>query len=178
MNAEVLSSDFATGLDLLADVLLNPSFPADAFEREREVQIANIQARKGSICSRAPASPCAAHLFGDTGYGLDTLGTEESVTALKSPTLKAHHQKLAVPNNCVLAIYGDVKAGGGQSRRRKSLRRMEERRQVCRPRRHSTLVHLRIPQSRRWKPATKNKPSWSSVSRARPCTTRTVMRWN
>ena len=29
MNAEVLSSDFATGLDLLADVLLNPTFPAE-----------------------------------------------------------------------------------------------------------------------------------------------------
>src|SRR6185437_6247229 len=32
LNAEVLSSDFAIGLELLADVVLNPSFPADAFE--------------------------------------------------------------------------------------------------------------------------------------------------
>ena len=29
VNAEVLSSDFATGLDLLADVMLNPTFPAE-----------------------------------------------------------------------------------------------------------------------------------------------------
>ena len=27
MNAEVLSSDFATGLELLTDVILNPTFP-------------------------------------------------------------------------------------------------------------------------------------------------------
>jgi zinc protease len=50
-------------------------------------------------------------LFGDTGYGLDTLGTEESVGKISSGDLRSFHQKLAVPNNCVLAIYGDVKAG-------------------------------------------------------------------
>src|SRR6185312_2814473 len=109
VNAEVLSSDFAIGLDLLADVVLNPSFPSDAFEREQEVQIANIQARKDDLLKSASIA-MRRKLFGESGYGLDTLGTEETVTALKIADLKAHHQKLAVPNNCVLAIYGDVKA--------------------------------------------------------------------
>ena len=108
-NAEVLSSDFAIGLDLLADVLLNPSFPEDAFEREREVQIANIQARKDDLLKSASVA-MRRTLFGQAGYGLDTLGTEETVGALKAADLKAHHQNFAVPNNCVLAIYGDVKA--------------------------------------------------------------------
>ena len=48
-------------------------------------------------------------LFGNAGYGLDSLGSEESVTKLQAADLKSFHQKLAVPNNCVLAIYGDVK---------------------------------------------------------------------
>jgi zinc protease len=39
VNAEVMSSDFATGLELLADVILNPTFPAAQLEREREIQI-------------------------------------------------------------------------------------------------------------------------------------------
>ena len=108
-NAEVLSSDFATGLDLLADVVLNPTFPEDAFEREREVQVANIQARKDDLLKSASVA-MRRRLFGDSSYGLDTLGAEESVSALKAADLRAHHQKLAVPNNCVLAIYGDVKA--------------------------------------------------------------------
>src|SRR6266568_6511507 len=38
VNAEVMSGDFDTGLELLTDVLLNPVFPAHALEREREVQ--------------------------------------------------------------------------------------------------------------------------------------------
>ena len=48
-------------------------------------------------------------LFGETGYGLDSLGTEESAAKVSVADLKSFHQKLAVPNNCVLAIFGDVK---------------------------------------------------------------------
>jgi zinc protease len=106
-NAEVLSSDFSIGLDLLADVLLNPSFPADAFEREQEVQIANIQARKDDLLKSASVA-MRRTLFGGIGYGLDILGSEETVSAMTAADLKTHHQKFAVPNNCVLAIYGDV----------------------------------------------------------------------
>src|SRR5207247_6696900 len=36
VNAEVLSGDFSIGLDLLADVLLHPSFPSPALELERQ----------------------------------------------------------------------------------------------------------------------------------------------
>jgi zinc protease len=110
VNAEVLSSDFATGLDLLADVLLNPTFPANELDREREVQIASISARKDDLLKSASVA-MRRGLFGDTGYGLDTLGTEESVGKISTGDLRSFHQKLAVPNNCVLAIYGDVKAG-------------------------------------------------------------------
>ena len=108
VNAEVLSSDFAIGMDLLADVLLNPTFPADALKREREVQIANICAQKDDLLKSASLAMRRA-LFGNAGYGLDSLGSEESVAKLQAADLKSFHQKLAVPNNCVLAIYGDVK---------------------------------------------------------------------
>jgi zinc protease len=109
VNAEVLSSDFATGLDLLADVLLNPTFPADALEREREVQIASIYEQKDNLLKSASNAMRRA-LFGSAGYGLDPLGTEESVAKLRAVNLKSFHQKLVAPNNCVLAIFGDVKA--------------------------------------------------------------------
>ncbi|HVU27040.1 MAG TPA: pitrilysin family protein [Verrucomicrobiae bacterium] len=109
VNAEVLSDDFKTGLELVADVLLHPIFPADALEREREVQIAGIQARKDDLLKSASVAMRRA-LFGKTGYGLDSLGTEEIVAKLSAADLKSFHQKLVVPNNCVLAIYGDVKA--------------------------------------------------------------------
>jgi zinc protease len=108
VNAEVLSSDFATGLDLLADVLLNSTFPAEALEREREVQIANIHANKDDLLKSASLAMRRA-LFGDIGYGLDSLGKEETIVKFRVADVKSFHQKLVAPNNCVLAIYGDVK---------------------------------------------------------------------
>ncbi len=107
VNVEALSSDFATGLDLLADVLLNPVFPADALEREREVQIADIYAQKDNLLKSASLAMRRA-LFGSSGYGLDSTGREETVAKIKAASLKSFHKKLATPNNCVLAIYGDV----------------------------------------------------------------------
>jgi zinc protease len=106
-NAEVLSADFATGLDLVADVLLNPTFPANELEREREIQIASIAARKDDLLKSAGAAMRRA-LFGEGGFGLDPLGSEETVQRLSAADLKAFHQRLTVPNNCVLAIYGDI----------------------------------------------------------------------
>jgi len=106
-NAEVLSSDFATGLELLADVVLHPGFPADELEREKEIQIAGIRSRKDDLLKSASLAMRRA-LFGPQSYGLDSLGTEETVTQVNVAGLKAFHQRLAVPNNCVLAIFGDV----------------------------------------------------------------------
>jgi zinc protease len=108
INAEVLSEDFTTGLDLLADVILNPVFPADELEREKEVQIAGIRSRKDELLKSASLAMRRA-LFGDTGYGLDSLGTEESAANVSVADLKAFQQKLIAPNNCVMAVYGDVK---------------------------------------------------------------------
>ena len=108
VNAEVMSADFATGLELVTDVILNPIFPAAQLEREREVQIAGIRGNKDELLKSAFKS-MRRELFGETGYGLDTLGTEESLATIQSSHVAAFHKKLATPNNCVLAIYGDVK---------------------------------------------------------------------
>jgi zinc protease len=108
INVEVLSSDFATGLDLAADVLLNPIFPANEMEREREVQIAGIHAQKDDLLKSASLAMRQA-LFGNIGYGLDALGTEQTVSKIRAADLQSFHQKLVVPNNSVLAIFGDVK---------------------------------------------------------------------
>jgi zinc protease len=107
INAEVLSEDFTTGLDLLADVILNPVFPADELEREKEIQIAGIRSRKDELLKSASLAMRRA-MFGDTGYGLDSLGSEASTGKVSVADLKSFHQKLTVPNNCVLAVFGDV----------------------------------------------------------------------
>lgn len=110
VNAEVLSDDFATGLDIVSDVLLNPTFPAAELDREREVQLAQLRSQKDDLLRSAGLAMRRA-LFGNAGYGLDSLGSEESLARLTRADLRAFHQSLTVPNNCVLAIFGDVQAG-------------------------------------------------------------------
>jgi zinc protease len=107
INAEVLREDFALGLDLLADVILNPTFPAAAIEREREVQLAGLKAQKDHLLQSA-FRLMRRRLYGETAYGLDPHGSAASVAQLQFADLTAFHCRLVVPNNCVLAIYGDV----------------------------------------------------------------------
>ncbi|MSU63902.1 MAG: insulinase family protein [Pedosphaera sp.] len=107
VNTEVMHGDFGLGFDLLCDVLRNPTFPAAALDREREVQLAGIRAQKDQLLQSAGRAMRRA-IFGTSSYGLDGLGTEESIASLTSGQLAALHRSLTVPNNCVLAIYGDV----------------------------------------------------------------------
>ena len=109
VNVEVLNTDFAVGLELVADVLLNPTFPKGELERERAVQIASVHARKDDMLKTASFAMRRA-LFGQRGYGLDSLGTEETVGRISIADLKKFHSQFVVPNNCVLAIYGYIKA--------------------------------------------------------------------
>ena len=108
VNAEVLSEDFFIGLNLVADVLLNPIFPKDELEREREAQLAGIAARRDDLLKSASLA-MRRGLFGANSFGLDPSGSEASVEKISVADLKSFHQKLTVPNNCVLAIFGDVK---------------------------------------------------------------------
>jgi zinc protease len=108
VNAEVLSEDFDTGLALLSEVLMQPSFPEDAVEREREIQLASIRDQRDHLL-RSAIHRMRRQLFGETGYGLHSLGEMESVTRLSLAQLRECHARLASPDNCVLAIFGDIK---------------------------------------------------------------------
>ena len=109
VTAELLSSDFEIGMTLVADILLNPAFPGEALEREREIQLAQIRAQRDHMLQSASRAMRRA-LYGETGYGLDSLGTEDSAGAIKISDIQSFHAQLAVPNNCVIAIFGDVRA--------------------------------------------------------------------
>lgn len=109
LSAEVMHDDFHVGLDLFTDVLLNPAFPQTAFNREREAQLAALRGQRDHLLQCA-FKAMKRGLFGDNGYGLDSLGTEAVLNRLTPADLREFHGRLTVPNNCVLAIFGDVHA--------------------------------------------------------------------
>ncbi|MGA2556521.1 MAG: pitrilysin family protein [Verrucomicrobiota bacterium] len=125
LNLEVLSGDLKTGLDVFADVLLHPSFPSGPFERERRIQLESIRAQRDQLLQSCGQAMRRA-LFGGAGYGLDPSGTEESVQAASLACLAAFHKKLVVPNNCVLAIFGDIRAEKARAAVQKYLGRWKQ----------------------------------------------------
>jgi zinc protease len=120
LNTEVLSSDFATGLALTADVLRHPAFAPAALERERQIHLAHLRAQRDELLLCA-SKAMRRELFGEAGYGLHSAGTEASVQEITPADLRRFHTALAVPNNCVLAIYGDVRAAAVRAAVQKAL---------------------------------------------------------
>ncbi|MEI7730152.1 MAG: pitrilysin family protein [Verrucomicrobiota bacterium] len=110
LSMEVMREDFSKGLELFADVILNPVFPAEAFEREREVQLASIRAQRDHLLQCA-IKMMRRGLFGDTGYGYDALGTEAGLAQLTPAHAAKCWQDLGAPENCVLSIYGNFQTG-------------------------------------------------------------------
>lgn len=107
VTTDVLREDFALGLALTADVLLRPAFPKAELEREREIQLGNLRHQRDELLQSC-FKLMKRTLFSDTGYGLDSLGTEATVKAMQVADLAALHKQLVTPDNCVLAIYGAV----------------------------------------------------------------------
>jgi len=135
LTMEVLSGDLSAGLGVFADVLLHPSFPGEPFERERRIQLETIRAQRDQLLQSC-AQAMRRALFGPAGYGLDCSGTQESVQAASLAAVAAFHKKLVAPNNCVLAVFGDIRAERAKAAVRKFLGRWEKAAPVIRRCRH------------------------------------------
>jgi len=154
LTAEVLSGDFKLGFEVFADVLLHPSFPAEAFAREQGIQLELIRSQRDNLLQSCNQAMRKA-LFGPAGYGLDPLGSESSVGTLRPADAVEFYHRLAVPGNCVLAVYGDVSTSAVQKAVQQAFGRWQKGQPVtvrsC-PRPRSR------PSSASWRPATRNKP--------------------
>jgi zinc protease len=107
--AQSLSEDFDRTLDLLADVLQNPTFPEDMLTRERAVQISEFKAEQDQILRRGQQALREA-LFTQHPYRLNQLGMSNVVAKLSRDNLTDFQRRFIVPNNLVLTVFGNVNA--------------------------------------------------------------------
>ena len=106
-SAAVLSRDFATGVDLIARSLREPTFPPDEVERRRKEILGELEADEdepGVVAQRA----FRMALFGDAAYGTPVDGTPESVKKLTRDDVVAYHRDEIQPDRTICAIVGDV----------------------------------------------------------------------
>lgn len=106
LSFESTKSKFAPTLDVLADVLLHPSLPADAVERVRGqmlVQLTQAKDQPGAIANNVFLQV----LYGD-GHPYGRVPTEQSVRSITRDDVVAFHKAYFEPGRAIISVTGDV----------------------------------------------------------------------
>jgi zinc protease len=101
-----ITSRFPQALDILADMLVNPSFPAEALERlraQRLVALTQSKDQTASIASRV----FPKILYGG-GHPLGQNVTEDSLKAITRDDVVAFHKSYFQPGRALIPVVGDV----------------------------------------------------------------------
>ena len=126
LSLTVLSKDLDTGLALLTDVLLHPTFPDAEVGRRREAALASIKANEdnpGSVAQRAFVEA----VFRGEPYGHTAIGTAESVRRLTRADVEAFYKQHYRPDGTILVVAGDVTAADVEQRLQQALQEWRSR---------------------------------------------------
>jgi zinc protease len=107
VSMTLLKKDLPTGLELLAEILTQSTFPQPEIDRQKQSILASIKAREedpGDIAQRR----FAAALYPGSPYGRPVEGSEGSVKGLEQPSLKAFYERQYRPNGTILSVVGDI----------------------------------------------------------------------
>lgn len=107
LSLKTVSADFVEMLELAAQLLRFPSFPAAEVELERRLTLQSLRSMQEQPFAMAYDQLRKA-MYGDHPYALSGLGTEETVAALDREILKHYHQTYFRPDNLVVSIVGRV----------------------------------------------------------------------
>ncbi len=106
-KASALKEDWATVLELVADVTLNPIFPEEEWNNLQRRLVAAIERQTdtwdGELGIRFRES-----FFKDHAWQTRPIGRAEVVSALKPENLAAFHRKSLGADQAVLCVFGDV----------------------------------------------------------------------
>jgi len=106
-NVTVMADSLDLGVGLLADVVRRPAFAAEELDRQRTQAVSALRVNYQD--PEYVADVVFDRLvFGAHPYGFPTAGTPSSVEALTRDDLVQFHGRYYAPNNCILAIVGDV----------------------------------------------------------------------
>ncbi|MCS6627401.1 insulinase family protein [Roseibacterium beibuensis] len=108
VSMTALTARLEPSLDLYADVILNPAFRADDFQRVQAQQIAGIQQARRNPGAIA-RTVLNRELYGpDSPYGRPNSGTEATVASITPADAEAWHETWFRPDNATLVVVGDV----------------------------------------------------------------------
>lgn len=108
VTMNTLKPTLDASLDLYADVILNPAFPKDEFDRQKNQRLAQIQREKSNPVSMA-FRVVPKILYGEGHpYSLPSSGYEKTVQDMTREDLVGYYNNWIKPNNATLVVVGDI----------------------------------------------------------------------
>lgn len=105
--ARVARPHLSIGIDILSDMLLNSTFPADEIEKERDVILEEIHTSVDSPAQRV-FHMADKIMWPDQPLGRDIAGTEESIRELSRDTIISYMREQYDPSQVVLSVAGQI----------------------------------------------------------------------
>ncbi|UCE66566.1 MAG: insulinase family protein, partial [Candidatus Zixiibacteriota bacterium] len=127
-NLNTLRRNIDPALDLMADMILNPTFPDDELERLRGIYLGRVQQE-----ARQPFTS-AYKVFNREIYGADHpyaqpytgSGTEASIKAISRSDLESFYKANYLPNNTAAVVVGDITLGEAKSKLGKAFKKWKK----------------------------------------------------
>jgi predicted Zn-dependent peptidase len=114
-SVSTLTDRWAEAMDLLAEMVLAPSFPDAEVERVRDQALARIRQRSKDPSALAADRSIGFWFADGEPYSRPVRGTEETVSRLGTPDLQAWVERAYRPEGAGLVVAGDVDPDEAQS---------------------------------------------------------------
>ena len=107
VSVSVLKEHLDIALDLLSDVVLHPTFPESEIEKQRRETLMAIQ-RLDEHWPTEITRLFKRHYYQKHPYRNDVIGSAKAVERFSGKDMRDFYESIVMPNNAVLAIFGDV----------------------------------------------------------------------
>jgi zinc protease len=111
ISVDVPASRLESALELLAEVLLRPTFPEGEIDRLRDERLNDLLQAQADPRRRADETYIGTIYAASSPYHRPSAGTRESVATLDATVLRAAHGRALDPTLATLVVAGDL---GGQ----------------------------------------------------------------
>ncbi|HEY2156932.1 MAG TPA: pitrilysin family protein [Isosphaeraceae bacterium] len=108
VGMQCLTPHLDASLDLAADVLLNPAFPPEDFDRVKGQTLAGLKAQREQAEARASKALISALYPEAHPYRVPSDGTEATVAGLTRDDLRVFHSSQYAPGRSAIVVAGDV----------------------------------------------------------------------
>ncbi|HUD70404.1 MAG TPA: pitrilysin family protein, partial [Dongiaceae bacterium] len=143
LRLDILRANVRPGMELLADVVLNPTFPKEGLEEQRAQQIASIR-RAADSSTQRPLQLAFRDLWGTHPYALPQDGFIESVQALDAAALRAWWERTVRADTAVVFMVGDIATADAKALAESALRGLPKRPVAATPLAPVPLLQARV----------------------------------